>query len=322
MEDPCILLGIDGGGTATNAILCTARGEVISRAAGGASGLTGRPEDAVYETLNGLLEKATARIGGREGRIRSVYACFSGAGQKRNAERYRDMLGRLLPGTERIGVGSDALSALTAGIGTGDGIIAIAGTGSGVFARRAGVMHQVGGWGYLIGDEGSGYDLGRRALNAALRAADGRGKKTILIRLCEEQAHCQIRDLVPSLYSGDGRRMIASFAPVILTAAQAGDAVALREVRRASEGMAEAILAAGTYGTEPLVVMSGSVWKNDLYRDTVSGLLPDHYQLIRPVLPPVCGSVLLAAGAAGIPEHEEFKLTLRESLKEGPENDG
>ena len=174
------ILGLDGGGTKTDMALCDESGCVISRAIGGAASLTGQTQEAAFGHIEETVRRVTAPIGGERAEIAAFFAGISGGGLAANREKVRALFARLLPNARVRENASDAVNALSAGIGRGDGVIAIAGTGSSVFARAKGEMRQVGGWGYLLGDEGSGFDLGRRALRAALYDLDGRGEKTCL----------------------------------------------------------------------------------------------------------------------------------------------
>ena len=310
------ILGLDGGGTKTDMALCDESGRVIARAIGGAASLTGQTQEAAFGHIEETVRRVTAPIGGERAEIAAFFAGISGGGLAANREKFRALFARLLPNARVRENASDAVNALSAGIGRGDGVIAIAGTGSSVFARAKGEMRQVGGWGYLLGDEGSGFDLGRRALRAALYDLDGRGEKTCLKEMCEEKAGCALRELIVGLYSQDSKRVIASYAPLLLTAAERGDGAALRELEKATGDMAHAIATAAACCEKKRVVMGGSVWKSESYRKSVEGALGEGYEMIAPSLPPVYGSVVEAAGLAGLEVTRAFSETFRETLTE------
>ena len=310
------ILGLDGGGTKTDMALCDESGRVIARAIGGAASLTGQTQEAAFGHIEETVRRVTAPIGGERAEIAAFFAGISGGGLAANREKFRALFARLLPNARVRENASDAVNALSAGIGRGDGVIAIAGTGSSVFARAKGEMRQVGGWGYLLGDEGSGFDLGRRALRAALYDLDRRGEKTCLKEMCEEKAGCALRELIVGLYSQDSKRVIASYAPLLLTAAERGDGAALRELEKAAGDMAHAIATAAACCEKKRVVMGGSVWKSEIYRKSVEGALGEGYEMIAPSLPPVYGSVVEAAGLAGLEVTRAFSETFRETLTE------
>src|SRR5262249_13879716 len=101
-------------------------------------------------------------------------------------------------------VGNDALIALQAGIGDAPGIVIVAGTGSIAYGRHLGEAARAGGWGYVLGDEGSGYWIGRLALRAVVRHVDGRGKPTSLTPLL--LAHFNVTrasELIQKVYHDD-----------------------------------------------------------------------------------------------------------------------
>ena len=310
------ILGLDGGGTKTDMALCDESGRVIARAIGGAASLTGQTQEAAFGHIEETVRRVTAPIGGEQAEIAAFFAGISGGGLAANREKFRALFARLLPNARVRENASAAVNALSAGIGRGDGVIAIAGTGSSVFARAKGEMRQVGGWGYLLGDEGSGFDLGRRALRAALYDLDGRGEKTCLKEMCEEKAGCALRELIVGLYSQDSKRVIASYAPLLLAAAERGDGAALRELEKAAGDMAHAIATAAACCEKKRVVMGGSVWKSEIYRKSVEGALGEGYEMIAPSLPPVYGSVVEAAGLAGLEVTRAFSETFRETLTE------
>jgi N-acetylglucosamine kinase-like BadF-type ATPase len=141
------------------------------------------------------------------------------------------MLHRIAPRAQTLVV-NDALIALEAGAPGGDGIVLIAGTGSIAYGRDTrGRAARSGGWGYVLGDEGSGYWLGRQALRSVMRASDGRGRATALTPLVlEHYGISRSEELVQQIY-GDGGgadpTAIAALSTLVQRAAADGDIVAL-----------------------------------------------------------------------------------------------
>ncbi len=160
---------------------------------------------------------------------------------------------------------------------SGIGIAAIAGTGSIVFGRDAtGETARVGGWGYLLGDEGSGYDIARRGLQAALYAADGRGQTTQL--LDEFQHHFQARsprDLAMAIYRHPlPVRDLAALAAIVDRVAVTGDSVARAIIEQGATELAIAIRACARQLfaiDQPFeIVTIGGVWQSGAgFRDRV-----------------------------------------------------
>lgn len=288
------LMGVDGGGTKTDVLLCTLEGQIVAKASGGSSSMAGQlPEKAMRE-LKRTICAAFSSAGIDRSQVAGYYAGVSGAGLPKHQVLYRSFFAELMPGITGD-AGSDSVNALSAGIAMQDGTIAIAGTGSSVHFRADGTFTRVGGWGYILGDEGSGFDLGQRALTAVLRSVDQRIGPTLLRELCEAQMGQPLDDWIYWVYHQDYKTELAAYAPLLLQAAQQGDEIALEELNQATKGMACAIRTAIKRGGSPRVVMGGSLWKNALYREMVKQHSGDMVEFIQAKCPPVCGAVIIAA---------------------------
>ncbi|MCI5771713.1 MAG: hypothetical protein MR021_02690 [Clostridiales bacterium] len=310
-----LLIGIDGGGTKTEAVLCDETGRVLRHVRGGPSSPTSRPMEEAAGEIRRVLARLTDQVGGLTAPFDAMFAGLSGGGVGDNTPRMHTYLRDMLPACRELHNYNDAVNAFRSAIPSGDGLVAIAGTGSSVFACTGDRMFQTGGWGYLLGDEGSGFDLGRRALVSALRAIDGRDGDTLLVRACEEKLHMQVASAIPALYAG-GRTGIADFAPVLLSVAEAGDARALAEMHGAADALCESIRAAAAHiAQRPVqVAIAGSIWKNALYRRRVEQTLGEDYQLRATDLPPVYGSFVIAAAYGGVKVSDETEKVFRETL--------
>jgi len=234
------VLGIDSGGTKTVCLLADERGLILSEGRGPGANLHTAGEAAVERVLAEVIAQA---IGDRG--IVPAAICLGIAGVDRDDEMrtIRAIMGRI--GTDsRVLVVNDALIALVAGAKDAPGIVIIAGTGSIVYGHNAGgEAARAGGWGHMIGDEGSGYWIGREALAAVMRASDGRGPATRLTS--EILAHLNLNDesrLPRIVYDRESPRMtVAALGPIVQEVAAQGDAVATRILERAAE---ELVLAA------------------------------------------------------------------------------
>lgn len=311
-----LIVGIDGGGTKTEAVLCREDGQVLRRVRGGPSSPTSQPVEQAAEVLRQVLSRLLEDFGGLTAPVDALFAGISGGSVGGNVAVMRNILRRILPQCRALANHSDSVNALRCAIPQGDALVAIAGTGSSVFACVNGEMHQCGGWGYLLGDEGSGYDLGQRALRAALRALDGRGGETSLADACADVLGMDVRAAIPRLYQG-GRPAIAAMAPVLLEQAERGDAIALRELDASAESMAETIQAAGRWieGTAlRKVALAGSVWQSPIFRMRVHALLGEKYLLCETDLPPVYGSFILALKQARQLFSPQIETTFRQTL--------
>ena len=151
----------------------------------------------------------------------------------------------LFPGAQ-VELLHDAVTALAGASVAQPGVIVIAGTGAVAYGRLdSGAEALSGGWGYLIGDEGSGYWIGIEAIRAACQASDGRGDATTLIERIPDYLQVpDLRALHRKLYAQEiSRGAVASLAAVTADAAQNGDAVALHLLERAGGELAQAALA-------------------------------------------------------------------------------
>jgi len=150
------------------------------------------------------------------------------------------------------------------------GVAVVAGTGSIAYGRNErGDEVRVGGWGWLVGDEGSAFDIARRAINAAFRSYDGRGPSTSLTDAVKRRFNVKdLRDLITYLYAGRGTPVarIARLAPLVNAAAVRGDEVARRILNEAGEELASAVIAAvrrlGMAGRSVVVGGVGGVFRS------------------------------------------------------------
>ncbi|MCU0878792.1 MAG: N-acetylglucosamine kinase [Pirellulaceae bacterium] len=254
-----LLLGADGGGTKT--VVWLARScaggpsyaggpwEVLGRGLAG----TGNPRAAGFEVVQANLRAAIDAAFADAGLPRATVdaACFGLAGAGRVAEQAAiadwahasgvaqqvQVVGDLeliLPAGDSAAVGDD-----------GPGIALVAGTGSVALGRgQSGAAARCGGWGYLLGDEGSGYALGLAALRSAVRSVDGRGPATSLLAAVQQALSAEEpADLIAKVYAVDmTRQRIASLAPLVF-AAEATDPLARSIVEGAASDLAEMVAA-------------------------------------------------------------------------------
>jgi N-acetylglucosamine kinase-like BadF-type ATPase len=153
---------------------------------------------------------------------------------------------------ERIHVIGDIELALAAAFGDGPGIVVTSGTGSVAVARDPfGRLHRTGGYGWQMGDEGSGYAVGRAALGAVGRAADGRSPKTALNKLVLEGTRSESMDQLIRWAAKATPAEVASLAPAVMQAAGSGDTVAQGILDYAARELAQlAILLLEHFGAD------------------------------------------------------------------------
>ena len=306
-----MLIGIDAGGTKNELVLCEKDGRVVNRlTAPGSNAADLGPENAAMRIASQVRELTD----GRCETVDALFAGLSGGGAPAISGEVRAVLTRELPFVKSISNGSDALNGLYAGVGAGDGMVVIAGTGTSAFVRCGGVLTQVGGWGYLVDDAGSGYSIGRAVLNAAFRERDGRGESTRLTELVERQLGFNVLGAVPMIYRG-GKRTVASFAPLAFEAADMGDRQALAIVDNACRELRLLISTSASHlkNAPYLASLLGSLWKAPRLLEGVRDLLSPDYRLLRPDLPPVFGAAVAAAELARVSCGEAFHDRFAES---------
>src|SRR5258707_1591 len=219
------VFGIDAGGTKTVCLLADAQGAIVSESRGPGANLHAAGELAVEKVLHEVMECA---IGDRD--VTPAAICLGIAGVDREDEaRTVGAIMRRIARHSRVLVVNDALIALVAGAGDAAGIVVNAGTGSIAYGRNAiGEAARAGGWGHIIGDEGSGYWIGREALAAVMRASDGRGPATELTTGILANLQLDDESQLPRIiYDPEVPRMtVAALGPIVQRVAEEGDAVA------------------------------------------------------------------------------------------------
>lgn len=235
-----VYLGIDGGGSHTVALLADEAGHILGRGeAGPANPLTVGEAEARQALRTAVCAAwAAAGLNPRPAEV----ACLGLAGTGRERERQEALRWAAEDGlAARVLVVLDCDLVLAAGTPEGWGLALIAGTGSIAWGRDAqGRTARAGGWGYLLGDEGSGYALGLEALRAIARAADGAGPTTALeAAILARWGLAAPQDFIPRVYRTPfPRPEIAELAPLVEEVAARGDPVAVRLVSEAGAALA------------------------------------------------------------------------------------
>ena len=258
------VLGIDAGGTKTVCQLADGRGEILAEARRGGANLQAVGELEVEKVLYEVMEEALADRDAVPGAI-----CLGIAGVDRpdDARVVRGIMKRI-GYKARVLVVNDALVALEAGAPDQPGVVVIAGTGSIAYGRNErNEAARAGGWGHVLGDEGSGYWIGRAALRAVLRAADRRGPATgLTARLLEYYGVARPQDLIHQVYAATLRpAAIAALAQCVMSAFTGGDQVAIGILRAAADQLESSALSVARrleiVGAEFPFVLSGGIFR-------------------------------------------------------------
>jgi N-acetylglucosamine kinase-like BadF-type ATPase len=310
-----MFVGLDLGGSGTRAALGDALGNVLATGRGGSSGYLGGAAGrrAMARALDAALAPIAPLISSQPVVIHAGVRGLSLPGRR---ETLALELSARFPQAD-VRISNDALVALWAGLAGQPGIAVLAGTGSIALARSAdGREGRAGGWGYLLGDEGSGFWLGREALAAYLRMLEGRASTSTLTDLVAT-ALGRLAGAVPRaigwLNADDSQvARLANLAPLVSQAAQAEDALAHDILARAAQALADlAASAAGQLWPKvppgPLAVACcGGVWAagphlTGPFAASLAVRLPVAVAA-PPLLPPVAGALLLAMNPAPAPD--------------------
>ncbi|MBA4068025.1 MAG: hypothetical protein C0501_30835 [Isosphaera sp.] len=298
-----LVLGIDGGATSTVAILAdAATGRELGRGVGGPSNIQAVGEEVALAALDEAVGAAFAAAGVRRAAVAAAALGLAGVDlDGKDVIRAWAARGGL---AGKVSVGNDATLLFAAGTPDGWGLAVIAGTGSNALTLdRDGRGGRAGGWGYLMGDEGSAFRLGTLALRAACRAADGIGRPTQLLpALLGRLGSDDPRDFIPAVYRGAwDKAAIAGLAPVVLDLAPT-DATARAifedEVRELARTAAGAVANGGLAPDGlPVALTGGLLLGNESYRERflaelrACGVTPGPVGLVDD---PAVGAVVLA----------------------------
>jgi N-acetylglucosamine kinase-like BadF-type ATPase len=287
--------------------------------AGPSNPITVGPERALANILEAINE-ASSRCGVHE----FMASRLGVAGTDRSRLKKR-LLNGLHGSYGDTAIVSDAASALAGGTGCRPGVVVIAGTGSIAYGEnRLGETARAGGWGWRLGDEGSGYTIGLKAIMAALGAHDGRAPETLLKqKIVGHLGLDGIEGIVDWVYEpGREPRDIAYLVPLVREAEAAGDEAAALVMAEAGSELglvANAVVRRlGLRGVFP-VSLNGGVFKQPsgyimAFEETVRREAPE-CELIVPRMPPLLGSGLLALKAVGVTVDEALLRRVETSYR-------
>lgn len=316
------IVGIDGGGTHLSGCLINLAGDVLAVVSHPPANFP-KLKERIGEPVAELVRALQKRAGLPPGAVHAIGYCSTGIGRQVDRELAERALREKYLG-ETITAESDAMGALTGAFGGGPGIIVIAGTGAICLGRTlASEIIRVGGWGYLLGDEGSGFSVAQSALIAALKDWDGRGTKTAMRQIFEKHfSVTSIELIISSIYSGEyDRGKIAELAPLVFDAAEKDDCVAKAIVEATGRELGHLVGAAQKRGQWPSPIPLATI--GNLFRRS-DMLLPsfwevlskEHFHLEPPRFEPVIGAALLAMLANGMKLDEDFLEKLERAWQE------
>lgn len=266
-------LGVDGGGSKTTAVVFNEKGEFICKACGESInyysvGLE-NARNAMADIINRLSQK----------KFRCAVIGMSALGERATAEETERFCGGIIESVKII-MDSDLFIALEAMEEEGECAVVISGTGSMAVCRNeSGEISHAGGFGYILGDEGSGYSIGLNGIKAAIRAAESCAPETELTGRCLDFFSINnIYELIDLYYEKTvSRKTTAAFAKEVMLCAEKGDTAAMSIIENEAKLLSQTALSLlkGKKGDIPVGLWGGIFQHNPIFRENFSGYLSE-----------------------------------------------
>lgn len=292
------IIGIDGGGTKTIAILGNEKGNILGKKEIGPSNYQVIGRENLKKLIIGLIDNLIKDSHIKKSEISKISLGLAGAGRENEKREIQTILKNA--GFDSI-VENDAVIALIGALGGKPGVVVIAGTGSIALGKNENnEIVRAGGWGYILGDEGSGFYIGKNALIYALKEYDGRGKKTILTEMIKQNLKISdTEEIVPMVYSGKLTRAgIADLAKLVFKAAKKGDKIASVILNKAGQELgllAYAVIKRLKFETKDIdIALIGGIFKQkEFLLEPIKSVIPYNINFKEPRFPPVVGAFLM-----------------------------
>ena len=295
-------LGFDGGGTKTACILADPEGLVLAQASTGPSNPIRAGFARAWFSLGEAADCVLAQRKIRAGHIRAICAGLGGTGSPSAKRSVTQFFKRGFPNA-LVHVTTDLEIALEAAFGPGEGIVLLAGTGSAAFGRDAnGHTQRAGGRGPWFSDEGSAFDIGRRAIGAALRAEEGRNPETQLKSRILDWHQARDWDALLDQASKRPDELFPKTFPLVAQLADAGDVVSCELLKEAAVSLAQlagsVVVGLGWNDREAPIAKVGGVYGRSKFFDSaiemeLKKILPQA-RLVSAKVSPVEASIQMA----------------------------
>ncbi|ATP41894.1 N-acetylglucosamine kinase [Solibacillus sp. R5-41] len=319
------LIGIDGGGTKTRCVIGDFEGNIIGSKVSTSGNINAIPLTELHDMLNNVIETILSQTKINLLDVQQIFICLAGADRVAEKEDiHQSFAGSAL--FDKMTIQSDAHAALAAGTWGSSGTLLIAGTGSIIFGRKGDYYFRVGGWGYLLGDEGSGFHLGKLAIRSILKSYDAK----LPLRPFQQKILTQFQvqhppDIISKIYSHKAPvPIIASICRDVLLAFEKGDELAKEIVQLIQEELIRLIqLAQYQMDMEKPLVLHGGLFSNTAFYEAFCKLLKQKFPMLKFTKPEVSGEVgayILAMHANQIIIDEMMKESIKNSwddVKEG-----
>ncbi len=322
-----LLLGIDGGGTRTVAVAATVCGEVVAQAQGRSVNYYSVGLPAARENMATVMRDLQSGCGGKGFDCAFIgMSALHGPAARQELHAFTDGV----IAAEMIGMDSDTSIALESMLEDGPCAMVVGGTGSMALLRdEQDVIHRAGGWGYILGDDGSAYRIALEGIRHGLRAADGAEEPTALTGAVRRFYGVDtLLDLTSLFYQPPmPREQIAAFAPEVYTSAREGDRTAADILKKQAVSLAEDALALiETHGPPDITVgINGGVFKNNgLFRQAFEAKIHNRFPDVcvrTPVYPPQIGALFCCKKLLRDKVNREFLANLDKTFQSLEEED-
>ncbi len=310
------MVAIDGGGTKTEFVLLDMQGTVCRRVR----------KDGCNPNITGLAEACAVLRDGMaalfvpEKQIAGIFAGISGCGAEKNKNAVTAFLQKAYPNAA-VRCDTDVLNVLGCEPRAENCVLAICGTGSVVYAHEKGSLHRLGGWGYLLDADGSGFGIGKDALCATLAWEEGIGPKTKISGLVEEKLGSPVWDKIDDVYSR-GQEFVASFAPCVFQAFHIGDEAAETIVQKHFTKMTVLINAALKKHpcTDTVLIAGGLLEEQGIIVNILKDNLPENVQILVPRHKQIFGACIQCCRLCGV-DTALLEKTFEKDYKKAGEKD-
>lgn len=298
------LIAVDGGGTKTEFVLIAQSGRLLKRLVLPGS----NPNTCTIKGCCDILRRGIDTLLQEKCQVLAIYVGGAGFFSGGNGAQVEETLRGYYPGM-KLRCESDICNVLACAEDPDNAIAVICGTGSVVYVTHRGKLMRCGGGGWRLETLGSGYDIGRSGLLAALEHRDGTGPATVLTDTVEQKLGGKVWNRIQTVY-GEDTAFIASFAPLVIRAWQAGDGVAAAIVDANCRRLAQLVSVAAAKSPEAkqVVLGGGLLIESPDFCRKLTQLLDEKLQLCVMEFPQVWGACLRCAALAGIcaPDAELF----------------
>ncbi len=298
------IVGMDGGGTKTRCVVASKQNSVVFRTNGGGTNFLIQNIETTCENILSIIAECCGSLGISYSDLDKILIGTAGAGRKDDAEKLKNAFNDFCAGKNirlnSFEVTGDAEIALEGAFPDLPGCILIAGTGSVIFGKdSAGKIYRSGGFGRIIGDEGGGYSIGRKALQAVSKSMDGRSGPTSLTDLIKEFFNISSQgELITAVY---GKKLdVPSAAPLVIRAAAEGDEAAFNIIDGETDelvSLVSSLIQKMKMNKIGLSLLGSLIDKDNFYSRLLKEKISKKFEGIElkdPEYPPEMGAVFLA----------------------------